>query len=243
MLVGRRMQRAIQTTRDCIKGEQKSTAGENRHATENENWIADLLNSLTPPYIPEINNRIVDTNQEQSPLFTVEELIVELEKKKETAPGTDQISYSMIKKLPENMIIKLVHFYNSILRGNMNVPEEWKTQTVIPTLKRDKDPNKYDSYRPLVLAPCICKLFESMIKNRIEHKLENEKFFGDMQTGFRKDLASAYDNVNLSKLRESLNQANVNEDIIKIIMQLLEKLQNINKITKHGRAQWAPRSS
>ncbi|KAG5888504.1 hypothetical protein JTB14_015747 [Gonioctena quinquepunctata] len=68
----------------------------------------------------------------------------------------------------------------------MNVPEEWKTQTVIPTLAGDKDPNKYDSYRPLVLAPCICKLFESMLKNRIEHKLENEKFFGDMQTGFRK---------------------------------------------------------
>ncbi|KAG5882081.1 hypothetical protein JTB14_034865 [Gonioctena quinquepunctata] len=205
----------------------KSAAGENRHATENANWIADLLNSLTPPYIPENNNRIVDTNQEQCPLFTVEELMVELEKKKETAPGTDQINYSMIKKLPENMIIKLVHFYNSILRGTMNVPEEWKTQTVIPTLKRDKDPNKYDSYRPLVLAPCICKLFESMLKNRIEHKLENEKFFGDMQTGFRKgkgvidnlitlsteiytaftknektlcvflDLASAYDNVNL----------------------------------------------
>ncbi|KAG5867309.1 hypothetical protein JTB14_030451 [Gonioctena quinquepunctata] len=61
-----------------------------------------------------------------------------------------------------------------------------------------------------------------MLKNRIEHKLKNEKFFGDMQTGFRKDLASAYDNVNLSKLRESLNQGNVNEDIIKIIMQLLE---------------------
>ncbi|KAG5868400.1 hypothetical protein JTB14_005257 [Gonioctena quinquepunctata] len=61
-----------------------------------------------------------------------------------------------------------------------------------------------------------------MLKNRIEHKLENEKFFGDMQTGFRKDLASAIDNVNLSKLRESLNQANVNEDLIKIIMQLLE---------------------
>ncbi|KAG5892377.1 hypothetical protein JTB14_035991 [Gonioctena quinquepunctata] len=196
----------------------RSAAGENRHATENENWIADLLNSLTPPYIPENNNRIVDTNQEQSPLFTVEELMVELGKKKETAPGTDQISYSMIRKLPENMIIKLVHFYNSILRGTMNVPEERKTQTVIPTLKRDKDPNKYDSYRPLVLAPYICKLFESMLKNRIEHKLENEKFFGDMQTGFRK----AYDNVNLSKLRESLNQANVNEDIIKIIMQLLE---------------------
>ncbi|KAG5883105.1 hypothetical protein JTB14_010475 [Gonioctena quinquepunctata] len=100
----------------------RSAAGENRHATENENWIADLLNSLTPPYIPENNNRIVDTNQDQSPLFTVEELMVELEKKKETVPGTDQISYSMIKKLPENMIIKLVHFYNSILRRTMNVP-------------------------------------------------------------------------------------------------------------------------
>ncbi|KAG5874651.1 hypothetical protein JTB14_024875 [Gonioctena quinquepunctata] len=85
------------------------------------------------------------------------------------------------------MIRKLVHFYNSLLRGTMNVPEEWKTQTVIPTIKRDKDPNKYDSYRPLVLAPRICKLFESMLKNRIEHKLENEKFFGDMQTGFRKE--------------------------------------------------------
>ncbi|KAG5862302.1 hypothetical protein JTB14_033716 [Gonioctena quinquepunctata] len=143
----------------------KISCGKNRYATENENWIADLLNSLTSPYIPENNNRIVDTNQEQSPLFTVEELMVELEK----------ISYSMIKKLPENMIIKLVHFYNSILRGTMNVPEEWKTQTVIPTLKRDKDPNKYDSYRLLVLAPCICKLFESMLKNRIEHKLENRK--------------------------------------------------------------------
>ncbi|KAG5886463.1 hypothetical protein JTB14_012875 [Gonioctena quinquepunctata] len=148
----------------------RSAAGENRHATEN---------SLTPSYIPENNNRIGDTNQEQSPLFTVEELMVELEKKKETAPGIDQISYSMIKKLPENMIIKPVHFYNSILRGTMNVPEEWKTRTVIPTLKRDKDLNKYDSYRPLVLAPCACKLFESTLKNRIEHKLENEKFFGD----------------------------------------------------------------
>ncbi|KAG5891509.1 hypothetical protein JTB14_014433 [Gonioctena quinquepunctata] len=152
----------------------RSAAGENRHATENENWIADLLNSLTPPYIPENNNRIVDTNQEQSSLFTIEELMVELQKKKETAPGTDQISYSMIKKLTENIVIKLVHFYNSILRGTMNVQKNGK----LKQLYQPSSETKTQINRPLVLAPCVCKLFESMLKNRIEHKLENEKFFG-----------------------------------------------------------------
>ncbi|KAG5868200.1 hypothetical protein JTB14_024754 [Gonioctena quinquepunctata] len=85
MLVGRIMQRAMQSTEGSINGVQtsskrkgiynyKETAAEMRKLTKRKQF--------TPPSIPENNNRIADTNQGQSPLSSVEELMVEIEKKK-----------------------------------------------------------------------------------------------------------------------------------------------------------------
>ena len=57
---------------------------------------------------------------------------------------------------------------------------------IIPFLKKDKDPQSVDSYRPIALKSTICKLLERMIVNRLSWWLEEHSLLSPWQAGFRK---------------------------------------------------------
>lgn len=126
------------------------------------------------------------------------------------------------------------------------VPETWKTQIIIPILKPAKDCQTEGN----AIAPCITKIFESMIKNKLEWILEHNNRFSHYQTGFRKgkgtkdniallitfiqlafsknqsvigiflDIKTAYDHVNINKLYNKLRNLQIPTDIINIIFKL-----------------------
>ena len=51
-------------------------------------------------------------------------------------------------------------------------PQAWRTATIVPFLKKDKDPQAVSSYRPIALTPTIGKLLERLIVNRLSWWLE-----------------------------------------------------------------------
>ena len=72
----------------------------------------------------------------------------------------------MLKNLPEEAKnILLILFNKSIKEGY--TPKEWRKTSIIPIPKTGKDPSNPDSYRPISLTSCLCKLMEHLIKNRI----------------------------------------------------------------------------
>jgi Reverse transcriptase (RNA-dependent DNA polymerase) len=59
--------------------------------------------------------------------------------------------------------------------------------TVILIPKPGKDPEKVESYRPIALTSCLCKLMERIVNRRLTCHLESRRNLSNEQFGFRKD--------------------------------------------------------
>lgn len=77
------------------------------------------------------------------------------------------------------------------------IPEEWKTQCVIPILKPDKPADNPNSYRPISLTSCVGKLLEQMVKVRLDYYVERNCILPPFQFGFRKGKSSSASFVSL----------------------------------------------
>lgn len=196
--------------------------------------------TLSPTYI---NSNI--------PPFTSQEFNYAVQDKKFSAPGMDDISYSMYKNLPliaKNYLLKI---YNKCLFEGV-LPDSWKKYNIINILKQNKNPTLPESYRPIVLSSCGGKILEIMIKNRLDWFLENKIVFTNEQVGFRKgrgiydniaylstfifdafnssnsviavflDIKSAYDNVNIYKLYNLLINLQIPVELSNLIFILLK---------------------
>jgi hypothetical protein len=67
------------------------------------------------------------------------------------------------------------------------MPAAWKQATVLALPKQGKPPSNPASYRPISLTPHLGKLYERLIKARLEFFLEKNKVIPVFQAGFRKN--------------------------------------------------------
>ncbi|XP_046685840.1 uncharacterized protein LOC124371531, partial [Homalodisca vitripennis] len=140
---------------------------------------------IQPPLFSE-KSHILETN------FNIKELYKALKSKtKDTSPGADGITYSLIKKLPPEALDILLNLYNNIWNGIMDFPDSWKKFKVVALLKPGKDKDNETSYRPISLIPCFIKIMNTMIKNRLVWLVDYLKIIPDAQHAFRKHLGCA----------------------------------------------------
>jgi hypothetical protein len=85
-----------------------------------------------------------------------------------SSPGSERIHYEFLKKLSRPERLKLLKAYQRIWETG-DFPANWTEAIVIPIPKPGKDPNKPDSYRPISLASCMCKLLEKIVNRRLMH--------------------------------------------------------------------------
>lgn len=216
----------------------------NYSAIKNDEWIPNFVNKCAPnlhidrkKYTSDFNFdfNFNDNPQFLSP-FSFNEFITALKFRRNTSPGLDDITYQLIKNLHTTAQIKLLQIFN-ILWQNQLVPSSWKVQCVIPILKPHKDPNNFDSYRPISLTSCIGKLFEAMIKFRLEWFIETNNIISNNQFAYRKGKSASESFCSLiSDIKNGLsNNSNtlcVFLDIqgafdsvdIKILIQILKEL-------------------
>lgn len=121
--------------------------------------------------------------------ITEQQLLQELDSIKESSPGPDGIHYSMLKNLGETGRKFLLKILNDIFDTG-KLPESWKLAYVIPIPKEGKDPLKQDSYRPIALTSCICKLLERILNRRLMWFLESNNLLHLVQTGFREGMST-----------------------------------------------------
>lgn len=147
--------------------------------SDSTNLITDDLQS----YFSQNNN---DSNSKflLEP-FTWSEFTMSLNSRRDTTPGLDDFPYILIKKLDDIAQKIFLNVFNN-LWSKLLIPDSWKTQCVIPILKPDKSPDCADSYRPISLASCLGKIFEAMIKVRLDWYIEANKIIPDVQYGFRR---------------------------------------------------------
>ncbi|XP_026481355.1 uncharacterized protein LOC113388168 [Ctenocephalides felis] len=153
--------------------------------------------------------------------FKLEELEDALKKRKNTAPGYDNIPYTMIKNWPTEMKIELLTVFNQIIANNW-IPEEWRKIIIVPCMKPHRRPLEIDSYRPISLISCIAKTFERIVKERIDRYIENKEVLNNSMFGFRRG-KSTLDL--LSKLTNDIHISNSYNQYMLVISMDIEKAQ------------------
>ncbi|CAH2088263.1 unnamed protein product [Euphydryas editha] len=153
--------------------------------SDNSNLIeVDQLNILF-----EINNHNPNSKFLLDP-FSWSEFLTSLHSRRNTTPGLDDYPYIVIKNLDVSAQKLFLSILNLLWR-NKSIPQSWKTQCVVPILKPDKSPELASSYRPISLSSCLGKIFENMVKVRLDWYVESKCFIPHIQYGFRRGRSSA----------------------------------------------------
>lgn len=151
--------------------------------------------------------------------FIRSELKAALRKKKSTAPGSDHIHYTILKKLPPESKIQLLNLINKSWSDGV-LPDSWKEVTIIPILKPYKDKSNAASYRPISLTSAICKVMETMVANILKYHLEENHLLAPTQSGFRNN-RSTLDQ--LTRLESVINSAFATNQTVTAVFLDLEK--------------------
>lgn len=182
--------------------------------------------------------------------FSTREFDKALKTKSNSAPGLDNIHYSMLSNLPDEAKSTLVNIYNSIWCAWGEIPDRWYDYLILPIKKPGKPDDVSSSYRPIALSSCVLKTFERLIKNRLEFWLEKQKKISSSQFGFRRgksirenvahlvtdiylsfsrnksvsaaflDIQGAYDNVKLDILADKMSILGLPVTFIQNILRL-----------------------
>ena len=96
----------------------------------------------------------------------------------------DHIPLIFIKKIAHIIANPLEQLFNlSLMRSE--VPSRWKTSLVTPVLKKPPSISPCN-YRPISITSIFARLFEKIIKKKIESHLEEHSIISHCQHGFQK---------------------------------------------------------
>ena len=118
--------------------------------------------------------RALTTTDEKEPAhevmrlpLTAQELDTALSKlKSKSTPGPDKVSNDMPCKLGIQARKKLLQLYNASWKSGQ-IPKMWKKAIQIPIHKSGESKNMPESYRPISLTSCLCKLMERILNHRL----------------------------------------------------------------------------
>lgn len=158
-------------------------------AKELQELLYPVQNNLPqPPDYPTTETEDEDTGI-NSP-FSKEELATALHSiTRNTTPGKDGITYTIIKNLPENYLDALLDQINQAWKTGI-IPPSWKEAIIIPIPKPSKPPDRITNLRPISLTSCLSKLTEKMVLQRLEWHLEEHHVFHHFMTGFRRHVST-----------------------------------------------------
>lgn len=148
-----------------------------------ENKIGTVLDKISPSFCLNDPNYLptCQDNNTLSPPFNYTEFNIALDSKKnKSSPGLDGIDYNSLRNLPYKLKLILLDILNAIyLTGDF--PNDWKEQ-FIHFIKKSNG----SGVRPIALSSCVCKLLETMIKNRLQWWVETNNILPSSQSGLRK---------------------------------------------------------
>ena len=100
------------------------------------------------------------------------------------APGVDELVPRFLAALSHEISVPLSIIYNRSLREG-EVPSDWRDANVSPIFKSGSRAVP-GNYRPVSLTCVLCKVLETIIRDRLVDYLERAGLIRDSQHGFRK---------------------------------------------------------
>lgn len=153
--------------------------------------------------------------------FNIDEFNLILEtKRNKSAAGMDGIDYITLKNLPNEYKCLILNIFNEIYLTHC-YPDSWHNSFVLFIPK----PNDR-GVRPISLTPTLCKLFESLIKLRLQWFCEYHNILPKNQSGSRKG-RSCIDNLTefVLKTESALLK---NKDVIAVFLDVSKAYDNVH---------------
>ena len=116
--------------------------------------------------------------------LTINEFNTALAATKESSPGIDCVTYSMIKNTNPTMHNLILQTFNRIYSDKV-FPKIWSISVAVAIPKQKKDATDSQNFRPISLTNCLCKLMEKIINTRLVCYLEKNNLISEYQSGFR----------------------------------------------------------
>ncbi|KZR98229.1 putative Pol protein, partial [Daphnia magna] len=159
--------------------------------------------------------------------ISITELNISINGLPNKAMGRDKVHNEMITKLDKENRCTLLELLN-ISYSSGYLPPEWKNAIVVPIPKPNKPPNLPDSYRPISLTSCLCKVLERIMNNRLKWYAEKNRLLPKFQTGFRNGCTTTD---NLIRLESAINNGfNENKSTTAVFLDI-EKAYDSTWIT------------
>ena len=155
--------------------------------------------------------------------------IVRTEQKTGKAAGIDNVYNIILKKAIGTGFYKVLARAFTISLKLGFIPHVWKVAVLCMLIKPDKPPSQTTSYRPISLLSAIMKLFERVIEKRLRKHLEDNDFFSEYQSDFRKSKST---NDHLFRLSQTSSQTimerfNRGEHVIAAFLDVEKAFDNV----------------
>lgn len=193
-------------------------------------WVNDFLRKYTPdfvhsPFDDKQFNSVNSCPKFLTDPFSIDEISSAVKSRKDTASGLDRLTYNMFRLLNKINLTKLLQIFNDLWKDCI-IPPEWKMDCLIPVIKPGKDPTNFDSYRPITLTSCAGKLFEQLIKQRLEFFIESNSILPSNQFGFRRGYSARE---SLANFYVDLSTAlNNDEYVLSVFLDVVGAFNNVN---------------
>ena len=181
------------------------SAKESRDRTLAENPDTLLLRGVT------------DSSMERP--FSLFELKRALTNVKQSTPGRDDVSYLMLAKMEDEMLVVIRQLFNLVWETG-KIPNAWKQSVIVPILKPGKEASDPSSYRPIALTSQLGKTMERMVTERLNYFLESNNLLSPFQSGFRKGRNTSD---SLLCLESEIRKAHVNKEKVVAVFFDIEK--------------------
>jgi hypothetical protein len=172
-----------------IMMEDGSLSNNNMEAAEALNkYFASVFTKEDLSTLPQ---KQLETDNMVSTVTITEAIIIKKIKnlRADSAAGPDGIHPRLLKETAAEIAVPLNIIFNRSMRENV-IPNDWKAAVVTPIFKKGTrtDPG---NYRPVSLTSVPCKLLESIIKDKINSHLSENKLINESQHGFIKGRSCA----------------------------------------------------
>ncbi len=152
---------------------------------KNASFMRKVVDALFPTH--ETMSYAMRNDVTEPPLLVTQEELLAIAKriKNSKAPGIDGIPNRALKEAMTLRPSLFVKMYNAcILEGVF--PDPWKVQRLVLLPKPKKPPEEPSSYRPLCMLDTIGKVYESIVRNRLELAIQKAGGLSERQYGFIK---------------------------------------------------------
>lgn len=236
----------------------KNTNGSTTNNSSRTDWAHTAIDKISPPFVTKEPISFGDTsndNQFSDKAFQFAEFNAALESRStNSSSGPDGIDYYSLLQLPVKYKLILLDIYNEMY-GTGDFPDSWKEAYVHLIDKPDGS-----CLRPIAMSNCACKIFELLVKNRLQWWCEVNDILPREQSGFRKgrscidnlanftlfiedgfldgtdtlaaflDIQGAYDNVVIDILLKKLSKIGCSTKLLRFVNHVCVEKHILSKI-------------